>query len=214
MPSVSAASLDAVTVDAFGTLVLLEDPTDRLRAALGEAGVERPRDVVRAAFETEARYYRPRSLRGRDGASLAALRLECVRVFLEAAGADVDPAAFVPRFMASIVFRLADGAEMALDALRGAGLALACVANWDAGLIEHLKRVGVDDRFDVVLSSAEAGAEKPDRRIFDTALARLGISADRALHIGDEAADRDGAAAGGLAFEPVPLATLPERLGL
>jgi hypothetical protein len=32
--------------------------------------------------------------------------------------------------------------------------------------------------------------------------------------VGDEDVDRDGARAAGLAFEPTPLATLPERLGL
>ena len=214
MRSVSAASLDAVTVDAFGTLVLLEDPTERLRAALADGGIERNGDAVRAAFAAEARYYRPRSLAGRDEDSLAALRLDCVRVFLAATGADLDAEAFVPRFMDAIVFRLADGATAALDALRGAGLALACVANWDVGLLEQLQRVGVDDPVDVVLSSAEAGAETPDSRIFEAALARLGTDPGRTLHIGDEVADRDGAAAAGLAFEPVPLATLPARLGL
>jgi putative hydrolase of the HAD superfamily len=34
------------------------------------------------------------------------------------------------------------------------------------------------------------------------------------LHVGDEDADRGGAAAAGLAFAPPPVATLPERLGL
>jgi FMN phosphatase YigB (HAD superfamily) len=50
--------------------------------------------------------------------------------------------------------------------------------------------------------------------VFRLALERLGVSAGRALHVGDGDADRDGAAAAGLAFEPAPLATLPERLGL
>jgi putative hydrolase of the HAD superfamily len=36
----------------------------------------------------------------------------------------------------------------------------------------------------------------------------------RALHVGDEDADRLGAAAAGLAFAEAPLATLPARLGI
>ncbi len=214
MPSARAARLDAVSVDAFGTLVLLEDPSARLQAALAERGVERTADEVRAAFRAEAAYYRPRSLRGRDGHSLAALRRECVGVFLDHLGAGLDSDEFVPAFMGAVVLRLADGAVEALDALRAAGLSLACVANWDAGLFEHLQRLGVDDRFQVVLSSAEAGTEKPDPRIFLLALERLRVEPGRALHIGDEEVDREGASAAGLAFEPVPLATLPERLGL
>jgi putative hydrolase of the HAD superfamily len=216
MPSSSptAAELDAVTIDAFGTLVVLEDPTERLRAALAARGIERESDVVRAAFRAEAAHYRPRSLLGRDAATLAALREECVRVFLDAARADLDAPAFVPTFLDAIVFRLAEGAAPALIALRSAGLSLACVANWDTGLHEHLERLAVADRFHVVLSSAEAGVEKPDPAIFHAALARLGVAAGRALHIGDEEVDERGARAAGLAFAAVPLATLPSRLGL
>jgi putative hydrolase of the HAD superfamily len=214
MRSASAAALDAVTVDAFGTLLLLEDPTERLRAALAERGVDRDADAVRAAFRAEAAYYRPRSLAGRDADSLLALRRDCMRVFLAAAEAPLEAAAFVPAFLEAIVFRPADGALEALDALAGAGLSLACVANWDVSLHEHLERLGLDTRFAVVLPSAEAGAEKPQPRIFEMALERLGVEPARALHIGDEAVDREGAAAAGLAFEPVPLATLPARLGL
>ena len=109
---------------------------------------------------------------------------------------------------------LAEIKGAALDDLRAAGLVLACVANWDVSLHEHLDRLGLAWRFAAVLPSAEAGVEKPDPAIFHAALARLGVAAGRALHIGDEETDRAGAAAAGIAFEPVPLATLPERLGL
>jgi putative hydrolase of the HAD superfamily len=153
-------------------------------------------------------------MEGRDVQSLATLRRDCVEVFLTALGADLDAAEFVPAFMAAIRFRLADDALACLDALRAAGLSLACVANWDVSLRDHLELAGVSNRFQVVLSSAEAGAEKPDPRIFGLALAELRIEPARALHVGDEEADRAGAAAAGLAFEPTPLATLAERLGL
>jgi putative hydrolase of the HAD superfamily len=208
------AALDAVCVDGFGTLLALDDPGESLRSALADLGVNRSIDDVRSAFRAEASYYRPRSLTGRDGPTLAALRQDCVRVFLEHLEAPLSPEAFVPAFMESIVFRLTDGADRALKTLRAAGLSLACVANWDVSLHSHLRRLGVYEQFEVVLSSAEAGAEKPDPRIFRVALDRLEVEAARALHIGDDPVDRDGAAAAGLAFEPAPLSTLPERLGL
>ena len=214
MPSADAAALDAVTVDGFGTLLRLEDPTERLRLALAERGVERRHEEIRAAFRAEAAYYRPRSLRGRDAESLETLRRECIQIFLDAAGAELDAAAFVPVFMDAVVFQLVDGVAAALDRLRGGGLALACVANWDIGLHEHLRRLDVHSRFAAVVTSAEAAAEKPDPAIFLMALDALGVRPDRALHIGDADVDRDGAREAGLAFEPTPLATLPERLGL
>jgi putative hydrolase of the HAD superfamily len=209
-----AASLDAVTVDAMGTLVELDDPAGRLRAALAGRSVDRPVSEVAEAFRAEVAYYLPRTLEGRDEASLGDLRRRCTAVFLEHARAELDAAEFVPAFVDSIVFRPVTGAEAALGRLRSAGLALACVSNWDVSLAPQLERSGLRGLFAEVVSSAEAGAAKPDPTVFAVALDRLGVPPARALHVGDGGADREGAAAAGLAFEPVPLATLPERLGL
>ncbi len=209
-----ASDLDAVTVDANGTAVDLDDPTDRLLGALAERGVERERDVVAAAFKAEVAYYLPRTLEGHDEASLADLLRRCTGVFLEHAEAGLEPQSFAQAFADSIRFRPLPGAVEALERLQGAGLALACVSNWDASLADQLERAGVGHYFATVVSSAEAGAAKPDPGAFAVALERLGVKPGRALHIGDTEADSDGAAAAGLAFEPVPLATLPERLGL
>ena len=211
MPSANA--LDAVTVDAMGTLVELPDPSDRLRAALAAHGVDRTPGEVGAAFAAEAAYYIPHAHKGRDGESLTALRRECARIFLSHLDAGLDAADFVPSFLGALEFRLVSDAERALRALRGAGLALACVTNWDIGFEEHLERLGLDSFFTTVVTSAEAGAPKPAPAVFALALERLGVGPERALHIGDGGADREGAAAAGLAFEPAPLATLPERLG-
>ena len=208
------AGLDAVTVDAMGTLVELDDPSARLRAALAKRGVERPPDEVAAAFRAEVAYYLPRTLEGRDDVSLADLRRRCTAVFLEHARAELDPEEFVPAFVDAIVFRPLPGAWAALGRLRRAGLALACVSNWDGSLAPQLEHSGLRDLFAAVVSSAEAGAAKPDPAVFAVALERLGVPASRALHVGDGDTDREGAAAAGIAFEPVPLATLPERLGL
>jgi len=215
MPSPKTASeLDAVTVDAMGTLVELDDPAPQLRAALAERGVERSLDDVAAGFRAEVAYYLPRTLEGRDEASLLDLLRRCTAVFLEHAGAHVDPVEFAPAFAESISFRGLPGAVEALARLRSAGLVLACVSNWDVSLASQLRRAGVAWPFAEIVSSAEAGAAKPDPAVFASALSRLRVEPARALHIGDGVPDREGAAAAGLAFEPVPLATLPERLGL
>jgi putative hydrolase of the HAD superfamily len=88
------------------------------------------------------------------------------------------------------------------------------VSDWDIGLREQLVKIGLDHPFDVVLTSAEAGAPKPEPPLFLAALSRLRVKPGRAVHVGDGDSDRDGAGTAGLAFEPVPLATVPERLGL
>jgi putative hydrolase of the HAD superfamily len=210
----TASSLDAITVDAMGTVVDLDDPAPRLQKSLAERGVDRTLDEVAAAFRAEVAYYLPRTLEGRDDESLADLGRRCTAVFLAHARAALDPVEFAPAFLAAIVFRPLADAGNTLGRLRQAGLVLACVSNWDVSLAGHLERAGLAGYFTEIVSSAEAGAAKPDPSVFLVALERLGVAPNRALHIGDGDGDREGAKAAGLAFEPVPLATLPERLGL
>lgn len=212
MPSVSA--LDAVTVDAMGTLVDLDRPVERLGEALVARGQERPAEQVAEAFRAEVAFYLERKLDARDSESLTALRRECARVFLAAAEAELDPGDFSADFVDAMVFAPLEGAVAAVERLRSAGLALACVSDWDIGLDEQLAKIGVDHLFDSIVTSAEAGAPKPEPALFETALNRLGVAAGRALHVGDGDGDRTGASAAGMSFEPVPLATVPHRLGL
>jgi putative hydrolase of the HAD superfamily len=214
MPSSSAADHDAITIDAFGTLVELEDPVGRLRTALAERGVERDEKSVAAAFAAEVEYYLLHKGEGRDGGSLLDLRTRCARVFLDGVAPPLDAEEFAPAFVGALVFRPLDGVVPALTRLRRAGLELACVSNWDVGIGEQLDRAGLSGFLSTIVSSAEIGAEKPDPRVFAAAVDRLGVSAGRTLHVGDDEADQAGAAAAGLGFEPPPLATLPERLGL
>ena len=169
---------------------------------------------VAAAFAAEVEYYVLHKSEGRDAASLADLRTRCAGVFLAGVAPQMNAAEFAPAFVAALVFRPLEGAVRALARLRRAGLELACVTNWDVGVGERLERAGLGPFLSAVVSSAETGAEKPDPHVFAEALARLGVSPARALHVGDDEADRAGAAAGGLAFVEAPLATLPERLGL
>lgn len=214
MPSSNAADIDAVTIDAFGTLVELESPVGRLQAALAERGVERDERSVASAFASEVEYYLVHKGEGRDDASLLDLRNRCSGVFLAGVAPDADAEEFAPDFVGSLVFRPLDGVVDALRRLQRAGLELACVSNWDVGIGEQLEKAGLAPYLSAVVSSAETGAEKPDPRVFAEALARLGVQAERAVHIGDDEADQAGALAAGLRFGPPPLATLPARLGL
>ena len=167
--------LAAVTVDAFGTAVELVDPTVRLREALARHGVEAEEPTVARAFRAEVAFYLPRSHLGRDPASLAALRVECAGVFLGEAGPTSTPPRSRPTSRPRSSFARSRELPEALDRLREAGLALACVSNWDCSLGDFLAEAGLLDRFAVVVSSAEAGVPKPDPRPFLLALERLGV---------------------------------------
>ncbi|MDH3373738.1 MAG: HAD family hydrolase, partial [Gammaproteobacteria bacterium] len=45
--------------------------------------------------------------------------------------------------------------------------------------------IGISDLFHEVISASSAGAAKPNRRIFDIAVAAGGAGADQTLHVGD-----------------------------
>jgi putative hydrolase of the HAD superfamily len=210
----SADELDAITVDAMGTLVDLDRPVERLAGALRGRGHERSAEEVADAFRREVAFYLEHKLEARDRASLAELRRQCARVFLEGAEVELDPASFSEDFLDAMVFTPLEGAVRAVECLRSAGLALACVSDWDIGLEEQLAKIGVDHLFDAIVTSAEAGAPKPEPTLFDEALSQLGVTPGRALHVGDGDGDRIGASAAGMSFEPVPLATIPDRLEL
>lgn len=201
------ADLDAVTVDGYGTLLTLVDPVPSLVRSLAGRGVDCDPELVRKAFAAEVAYYRPEAVRGRDPETLADLRRDCMGVFLQATGADLDPGSFVDDFMASIRFEALPGALKTLSSLGARGLALAVVSNWDVGLAEHLRRIDAGGLFSTVVTSAEAGAAKPDPTVFRVALERLGVEPERALHVGDQDEDERGATAAGMRFAAAPLET-------
>ena len=199
------AELDAVTIDAYGTLVQLTGPVPELQAGLAALGVERDAEAVAHAFATESAYYREHSFEGRDEASLRALRLRCVAIILDELGSDLEPAAFVDSFVAAMRFELLPDAAAALQTLRRHGVSVAVVSNWDVGLAGHLDGLGLGLGDVTVVTSAEAGAPKPDPAVFTLALERLRVQAGRALHIGDSDSDEAGASAAGMHFAPAPL---------
>ena len=198
------AALDAVTIDGYGTLLTIHDPIGHLDRELRARGVALPRSAIERGFSEEGEYYREAKLAARDKDSLAALRAECARVLLEAAGADLDPAEFASVLV--YAFETLPGVPETLARLTAHGLALAVVADWDYGVHDHLGTHGLGHYFAAVVTSAEVGAAKPSPAPFLAALDRLGVAPARALHIGDQARDKEGAAAAGMHFTPPPLA--------
>jgi putative hydrolase of the HAD superfamily len=201
-----AAALDAVTVDAYGTLVELHDPAGSLAAML--PGHER--DAIERAFRAEAALYVAESHRGADVASLARLYDDCVAVFNQTLGSGLTAAEYVDAL--DRAYAVLPGVTAALARLRSLGLELAVVGNWDLRLPEHLARLGLAPFFSTIVSSAEAGAAKPDATPFLLAVDRLGVQTGRAVHVGDSPQDEEGARAAGLRFAPSPLAALARRL--
>ncbi|MHB8060244.1 MAG: HAD-IA family hydrolase [Gaiellaceae bacterium] len=207
-----SADLDCVTIDAYGTLLALEDPVPALESGLRRHGIERSANEITAALKAEIAYYSERSSEGRDSDSLARLRRDSCDVFLGSLALELGSAEFLPDFTAALRFRVEPGAIEALRRLRRGGLALAVVSNWDCSLEQRLEETGLLGYFDCVVSSALVGAVKPDPRLFRYALEQLSAAPARSLHIGDSEGDRAGAAAAGMGFAWAPLARAVGKL--
>lgn len=93
------------------------------------------------------------------------------------------------------------GVPATLAQLASRGIRLACLCNSHcpaAQLVDDLDRLGLADRFEIVLSSFDLGAAMPAVGSYQSALARLRLSADDVAFVGHDSQELAGAATAGL----------------
>ncbi len=191
----------AVLLDALGTLLAMEPPAPRLRAELARrARLDVSAEAAEAAFRAEIAFYIEHHLEGRDAGSLERLRDRCAAIVAESLDVPgLERRAVREAMLAAIRFEAQPDAAGALQALRSRGVRLVVASNWDCSLAEVLAGAGLLPLVDGVVSSAAAGVAKPDRAVFEAALALAETPAEEAVHVGDSP-DHDvaGARAAGL----------------
>jgi putative hydrolase of the HAD superfamily len=223
----------AVLFDALGTLLELDPPWPYLRTTLARRhGIEVAESVAKEAVLAEMAYYREHHEEGADADSLLDLRRRCAGVLREhlpgAATLGLDEMTDV--LLESLRFTPFPDTAPTLAALRGAGLRLAVVSNWDCSLAGVLSEVGLAAALDEVVVSAQAHTAKPDPRIFTLALERLRRGPHEAIFVGDSPQtdiagaraagmralliDRTGAASGSDVETIGSLADLPTLVGV
>lgn len=100
--------------------------------------------------------------------------------------------------------------------LRAAGLKLGILTNGAPDIQrDKIEGAAIGHLFDVIVVSAELAIGKPDPRIFQMAMERLGASAEQTVMVGDSL-ERDivGARAAGLRSVWVDLGHTPDRKGI
>lgn len=86
-----------------------------------------------------------------------------------------------------------------LRRLRAVGLKIAVASSAkQSELDKYLDMVGIRELVDVTTSSDDADSSKPNPDIFESALQKLGVRADRAIAIGDTPYDAQAAAQAGM----------------
>jgi HAD superfamily hydrolase (TIGR01509 family) len=206
--------LEAVVFDAGGTLVRID--FEWMSGMLAELGVHASADELRRAEVHGRRRYDALAGRapktpatgqhpplGSVGPSQAyfAGMLEaagCRHPVLEEALERVRGRQTPPSFLWA---RPMEGARHALDALAAMGMRMCCVSNSDGRAERHLEEFGVRSGLEFVVDSQIEGVEKPDPRILEIALAKLGLPAARTVYVGDiRSVDEAGARAAGMHF--------------
>ena len=91
------------------------------------------------------------------------------------------------------------GRKEALERIRSLGYRMAVVSNSDGTMRRTVSEIGFAHLFDGLIDSTVVGFEKPDPRIFESALETIGARPERTVHVGDlYAADIVGARAAGV----------------
>ena len=72
-----------------------------------------------------------------------------------------------------------------LTDLKARGYRLGIIANQNPGLEKRLEDWGLQQYFDVIVSSAEIGYAKPEREIFEKAFEMAGCMAEESVMVGD-----------------------------
>jgi putative hydrolase of the HAD superfamily len=195
-----------VTFDAAGTLIQLTQPPGKTYADAAKGfgydlDPERIQEGFRAAWKTlpvkaETIGPRPDDDRG--------WWFQLVTRTIAYAGYKIEPMkeyfdGLYRGYALPGVWALYPDAIDVLERLRGLGVRLGVVSNFDRRLYEVLDHLGIRSRFEHILISSEVGSDKPAPRIFLEAAYRFGVETDRVLHVGDDInLDGAGAEAAGL----------------
>lgn len=209
--------IKGVTIDLWGTLLLDSPAADeryrrerlvRIAEALADLGIEVSIPALARGYE-ESRRHLVRVWRTRRDVPVE----RHVFLLLQAVDAalpeqiDARSLAAVTRAYASPAVDVPPvfdpGAASALRELSERGIAVCLLSNTLRTPGTVMRRIlngeGLLDAFAGMVFSDECGIRKPDPAIFHLALRRLGVAAQHAVHVGDDARlDIEGAQAAGL----------------
>jgi len=206
-----AGLIRTVFFDAAGTLLALREPVGETYARFARReGIVAEAKALENGFRRGFGRAEPLAFPPAAPAKIRSLEREWWRrrVCDAFRSAGVDPsrraaarafAAVYEHFATRAAWRLYADVRPVLRVLRGRGLRLAVVSNFDTRLLRLLEGFGIAPSFDAVVLSSTAGFAKPDPRLFGAALAAVHGGAPTTLHVGDsERLDRRAAHAAGL----------------
>lgn len=200
-----------IALDAAGTLFRTAVPVEKVYAHCFSArGFDLPESTWKTAFR-QAFALTPDPVFPATGDSEVIEKQwwrDLVASAASSTGISPDPATMEEAFeelfahyASASAWRLYPETEAVLATLKSMGVALAVVSNFDSRLHRVLAGLGIAGSFDLILTSADAGARKPSPAIIRTFIGRSGVNPAACCLVGDSlAADGGAAEAAGIPF--------------
>jgi putative hydrolase of the HAD superfamily len=187
--------IKAVFFDLYHTLVTYDPPQEELEArALKELGVDVPPSALSGPIVAADEFIyneianRPLSLRTRE--EKMALYMQYQETVLREAAVAYDTNLVMGLLskmqQTTMNLVLFDDVAPTLTELKKRGLALGLISNIEQDIDETLTRLGLPSWLDIVVTSQDANANKPQPEIFLEALKRADVQPSEALYIGDQ----------------------------
>jgi len=200
--------LKAVFFDMYGTLAGFDPPREHIQAqAVKKFGFDVTKEGIDAGYHLADEFMTSQNaklpVRSMSGDEQWAFFARFEQLVLQGAGHEVD-LTLAGEIWAEVrkqEYRIALFPDVieGLDRLRASGLIVGVISNMNTGSQSLLADMRLTDHVDFAVTSGETGVEKPDRRIFDAALAKSGVLAGEVAVVGDQLeSDIFGAANAGM----------------
>jgi putative hydrolase of the HAD superfamily len=189
------AVIRAVFFDLYHTLVTYDPPQEELEVrALKDFGINADPAVFRRplviADEFIYQEIARRPLSYRSPEEKLELYAQYQEILLREAGIKYDKKLVLgvlgkaQQFKMNLV--LFEDVVPALTDLKGRGLVLGLISNVEQDITDTLQRLGLPSWLAVVVTSQDAGSNKPQPEIFQEASRRAGVSPAEAIYVGDQ----------------------------
>jgi putative hydrolase of the HAD superfamily len=196
-PPHAATDPQVIFFDAVGTLFGVRGSVGEVYGELArQHGVEVSAEILNQAFSQSFKAATPCAFAGADPTQITALEFVWWKAIVQQTFAQAGVLAKFTdfsTFFAELYTHFATAAPWFVYAdvlptlmhLQQSGITIGIVSNFDSRLYSVLSALKLNYFFSSVTISTEVGVAKPDRKIFDFALARHHCPAEAAWHIGD-----------------------------
>jgi len=189
--------IKAIFFDWFNTLARYDPPREELHSrALKELGIDVPsKETLLGVLAADEYFFEenatsPVAKRAPEERGQVWIRYQ--QIILDKAGIKADQELLtkvmkkVSELFKEVGWALFDDVRPTLKMLKQQNYTLGLLTNLAEDMDPICRKLGLESYLDFVVTSEEAGADKPNPPIFQAALKRAGVDASEAIHVGDQ----------------------------